>query len=61
MTDRELLELQSVHRIELTQPEDIKAMLHTINNKLDERDSDLRVLNHRVFKVESSVERLTNQ
>lgn len=52
---------QSVHRIEFGQPEDIKAMLQTIYDKLDERDSEIQVLNRRVFKVESAVERLSGQ
>ncbi|WP_339063621.1 hypothetical protein [Tepidibacillus marianensis] len=56
----ELIEIkQSVQRIEQSHPEDIHAMLQTINNKLDQRDSDVQVLNKRIFKVESDVERLT--
>jgi mRNA-degrading endonuclease HigB of HigAB toxin-antitoxin module len=51
----------SVERIEMNQPEDIKAMLQTISDKLDERDSEIQVLNRRVFKVESALERLSGQ
>jgi hypothetical protein len=52
---------QSIHRIESSQPDDIKAILQTISDKLDERDSEIQVLNRRVFKVESALERLSGQ
>ncbi|MFV9510067.1 hypothetical protein [Tepidibacillus sp. LV47] len=50
--------MATVQRIEQNQPEDIMAMLQTINNKLDQRDAELQVLNRRVFKLESDVERM---
>ncbi len=43
-----------VKRIEENHPEDIHAMLKTINRKLDQRDIDIQVLNKRVFKVEGN-------
>lgn len=52
---------QSIQRVESSQPDDIKAMLQTISDKLDERDSEIQVLNRRVFKVESALERLSGQ
>ncbi|WP_047153756.1 hypothetical protein [Aneurinibacillus tyrosinisolvens] len=48
-------------RLEAEQPKDIGAMLKQINNKLDERDFGMQALNKRVFKVESDIERLTQQ
>ncbi|KXG42890.1 hypothetical protein [Tepidibacillus decaturensis] len=39
----------TVQRIEESNPEDVHAMLQTINNKLDQRDADIQVLNKRVF------------
>ncbi|WCK57439.1 hypothetical protein PP175_25570 (plasmid) [Aneurinibacillus sp. Ricciae_BoGa-3] len=48
-------------RMESDQPKDIKAMLQQINEKLDERDFDIQALNKRVFKVESQIERLSQQ
>lgn len=48
-------------RLEAEQPKDIKAMLNQINNKLDERDNEIQVLNKRLFKNESEVERLARQ
>lgn len=52
---------ETVHRLEVNQPEDIMAMLNQINKKLDERDDEIQVLNKRLFKTESEVERLTRQ
>jgi len=52
---------QAVTRFEKNQPEDIIALLKTINRKLDERDYELQALNKRVFKVEGVIEKLTNQ
>lgn len=49
----------TLSRIESNQPEDIIGMLKQINNKIDERDSEIQALNKRVFKVESRIERLT--
>jgi archaellum component FlaC len=52
---------QSVVRMEEGQPLDIYAMLGNISNKVDSRDSEITVLNKRVFKLESDVERLNKQ
>ncbi len=52
---------QSIQLIEQSQPNDIYAILKNISNKLEERDSEVLVLNKRIFKVESVIERLTNQ
>lgn len=52
---------ESVHRLEVSQPEDIMGILNQINKKLDERDNEIQVLNKRLFKTESEVERLTRQ
>lgn len=51
----------AVIRLEENQPQDIIAILDQINKKLDERDDELQVLNKRLFKTESKVERLTRQ
>ena len=37
------------------------VMLNQINKKLDDRDNEMQVLNKRLFKTESEVERLTRQ
>ncbi|HDJ1468227.1 TPA: hypothetical protein PPO51_004040 [Clostridioides difficile] len=52
---------EAVIRLEENQPQDITAMLSQINRKLDDRDNELQVLNKRLFKTESEVERLTRQ
>jgi archaellum component FlaC len=52
---------EAVLRLEADQPKDIMAVLSQINNKLDDRDSELQVLNKRLFKTESEIERLTRQ
>lgn len=52
---------ESMNRIEHSQPSDILAMLKQINGKLDERDNEIQVLNKRLFKTESEIERLTKQ
>ena len=53
-------EIKSIaQRIEESQPEDVHAMLQTINSKLDQRDADIQVLNKRVFQVESAIEKIT--
>jgi uncharacterized protein Yka (UPF0111/DUF47 family) len=52
---------EAVIRLEENQPQDITAMLNQINKKLDDRDNELQVLNKRLFKNESEVERLTRQ
>ncbi|TCS80394.1 hypothetical protein [Tepidibacillus fermentans] len=50
----------TVRRIEESHQEDVHAMLQTINNKLDQRDAEIQVLNKRIFKLESEVERMTS-
>lgn len=40
----------AVTRIEENEPVDILAMFKQINGKLEERDSDLQVLNNRMFR-----------
>lgn len=52
---------EAVFRLEENQPKDIMGILNQINKKLDERDSELQVLNKRLFKTESEIERLTRQ
>jgi predicted nucleic acid-binding Zn-ribbon protein len=51
----------SVDRMEQNEPADVLAMLKQINGKLDGRDDEIQVLNKRLFKTESEVERLTRQ
>jgi chromosome segregation ATPase len=51
----------SVDRMEKNEPADVLAMLKQINGKLDGRDDEIQVLNKRLFKTESEVERLTRQ
>lgn len=48
-------------RLEENQSQDIVAVLKQIDKKLDDRDNELQVLNKRLFKTESDVERLTRQ
>ncbi|MDF2925603.1 MAG: hypothetical protein K0R57_4517 [Paenibacillaceae bacterium] len=52
---------QAVVRIEEGQPLDIFALLENIDRKLDRRDSEIAVLNKRVFKLESDMERWSHQ
>jgi hypothetical protein len=47
--------------MEKNEPADVLAMLKQINGKLDGRDDEIQVLNKRVFKVETEIERLTRQ
>ncbi|MDE5413294.1 hypothetical protein [Alkalihalobacterium chitinilyticum] len=47
-------------RIEKDQTEDVIALLKQMNDKMDVRDSEIQVLNKRVFKVESEIERLSH-
>ena len=49
----------AVVRLENDQPKDIVALLETFNNYFDEKDSELATLNHRVFRVESRLERMS--
>lgn len=52
---------EAILRLEADQPKDIRAMLNQIDKKLDDRDNEMQVLNKRLFKTESEVERLTRQ
>lgn len=52
---------ESVYRIEEDEPQDILAMLSNINQKLENRDSDVEALNKRLFRAKSTLERLTNE
>lgn len=49
---------KAVVRLEDGQPKDIHAMLGNIDRKLDLKDSEINVLNKRVFKVETELEHL---
>ncbi len=49
---------KAVVRIEEGQPKDIFAILENINQKLDTKESEINVLNKRIFKVETEIERL---
>lgn len=60
--ERDIKEIKSsVYRMEKNEPQDILAMLENINNKLEVKDSDIGALNKRLFKVESTLERLTGE
>ncbi|MBM7662814.1 hypothetical protein JOC85_003625 [Bacillus mesophilus] len=48
----------AVHRIELSQPQDIVAILDRMNKNLENKTD---VLNKRVFNVETELERLNRQ
>ncbi|KIY22566.1 hypothetical protein [Mesobacillus subterraneus] len=52
---------QTLVRMEADQPEDITALLKQINGKLEDKDYDVQALNKRVFKVESEIEKITQQ
>lgn len=52
---------EAVNRIEQNEPADIMSILKQMNDKLDEREAEIQVLNKRVFKVETEIERLTRQ
>lgn len=57
--DKEVHDIkESVHRIELNQPEDILSLMHQIQNKLEDKTE---VLNKRVYNVETEVQRLGRQ
>lgn len=49
----------AVGRIEENEPADVMGMLKQINAKLEEKDSDVQALNKRLFRVESTLERVT--
>ena len=40
-------------------PQDVMGMLKQMNSKLDDKDSDVQALNKRLFRVESTLERVT--
>lgn len=52
---------QSVQHLEKNEPADVLAMLDCIDQKLEEKGSEITVLNNRLFKVESTAERLRKQ
>ncbi|HHY74087.1 MAG TPA: hypothetical protein GX497_12875 [Bacillus bacterium] len=57
--DSEVFEIkEAVHRIELSQPEDILSLMEQIRNKLEDKTE---VLNKRVYNVETEVQRLSRQ
>lgn len=45
-------------RIEQSMPEDITAMLKVIEQKVDNKHAETSVLNHRLFNLESTVQKL---
>jgi len=49
---------ESVHRIELSQPKDIVALLKQMNKNMEDKTD---VLNKRIFNTETAVERLNRQ
>lgn len=49
----------AVVRLENDQPKDIVALLETFDDYFCEKDSELATLNHRVFRVESKLERMS--
>ncbi|WP_456276560.1 hypothetical protein [Bacillus sp. AK128] len=49
---------RTLSRIENDQPKDMTGMLKQINSKNKEHDSQIEVLNKRVFNVESKIEQL---
>ncbi|CAJ1316129.1 hypothetical protein [Paenibacillus nuruki] len=49
----------AVVRLENDQPKDIVALLETFDEYFHEKDSELATLNHRVFRVESKLERMS--
>jgi len=51
----------AVIRIEENEPANMTAMLKQINSKLDESKSGIQVLNERILKSESKIERLTKK
>ncbi|TBL75075.1 hypothetical protein [Paenibacillus thalictri] len=52
---------QSVVRIEEGQPLDIYAMLQGVDRKLVNKDSEISVLNKRVFRVETELELMASK
>lgn len=55
----EILEVkEAVHRIELSQPQDIVPMLERMNKNLEIKTE---VLNKRIFNVETEIEQLKQQ
>lgn len=49
----------AVVRLENDQPKDIVALLETFDDYFCEKDSELAILNHRIFRVESRLERMS--
>lgn len=49
----------AVVRLENGQPKDIVALLETFDDYFCEKDSELAILNHRIFRVESRLERMS--
>lgn len=49
----------AVVRLENDQPKDIVALLEKFDDYFCEKDSELATLNHRVFRVESKLERMS--
>lgn len=49
----------AVVRLENDQPKDIVALLETFDDYFCEKDSELATLNHRIFRVESKLERMS--
>ncbi len=52
---------QSVVHLENGQPQDIYALLERIHMNIIQKDSEISVLNKRVFKLESDFERINRQ
>ncbi|MFB5763663.1 hypothetical protein [Paenibacillus medicaginis] len=53
--------LQSVIRIEDSQPKDISALLDRIHDNILDKDSEIAALNKRVFRLESDFEKFSRQ
>ncbi|MEI3612601.1 hypothetical protein [Pseudogracilibacillus sp. SO30301A] len=48
----------SIERIDHAVNEDVLAILKTIENKTNDNDADIVVLNNRLFKVESKIQKI---
>jgi|SRR5690606_6785650 len=51
----------SIERIDHAVNEDVLAILKTIENKTNDNDADIVVLNNRLFKVESKIQKIIGQ
>lgn len=51
----------SIERIDHAVNEDVIAILKTIENKTNDNDADIVVLNNRLFKVESKIQKIIGQ